>query len=352
MLSPGLTGGVDEAVAHLFESGPARERWRVRRLVTKGGRPALAPFVFARALLRLVWWRLQGRVDLVHLNLSWKGSTLRKALIGYLLRWLGLPYVVQVHSGGFEPFFRDLSPSLQQPVRSLFAGAGQVLVLGRRFRPMVADLFDLPTDRISVVPNAVDLPEIDRAEDGLGTDQPMILFTGRLWAPKGIDELIEALTRIEHLPWTATLVGDGEVERVRAEIADRGLAARVSVLGWQSRAAIDDLLASASIFAHPSHLEALSVSLLEAMAAQLCCVATEVGAHGDILVDGENALVVEPGDVDALAERLTKVVTDPSLRSALGRQARSTVAERCSTEAVVERLAACYEQVLCDRIGL
>lgn len=304
----------------------------------------MAPLVFGRALLRLVALRLTGRIDVLHLSTSSRGSTLRKVQLGLLARLLRLPYVIQLHSGDYEDFVSGLSSPLRWMVRAYFANAAHVFVLGEVFRPMASTLLRVPPDRLSVVPNTVDLPaELVREA---GETPPVILFTGRLGRRKGVFDLVEALARIGHLPWTAVLAGDGDIDAIVGRLARAGLTDRVSVRPWQGRAAIEELLVSSDVFALPSWAEALSISLLEAMASGLCCVATPVGAQAEYLVDGENALVVEPGDAAMLADRLAKAVTDPELRLRLGAEARDLVDRRCSLPAVVEELGRRYERIL------
>ncbi len=341
---PGLNGGVDEAARHLFGDRSITDRLAVTTLVTRGGRPWLAPVVLAGALARLVGWHRRGRVEVLHLNVSSRGSAYRKLALGRVARAVGLPYVIQLHGGGFERFHAELGDRSRRVVERFFADAAHVCVLGEPFRRLVEDQLGVPADRVSVVRNAVAVPVGEPATDRSGP--PMILFTGRLGPGKGTPELVEALGRLADLSWTAVLVGDGEVDATRRRVQALGLDDRVEVRGWQSRAAVSELLDAASIFVLPSHLEALSVSLLEAMAAGLCCVATPVGAHPEIVTDGIDGLLIEPGDVAALQQALTVALTDRSLRLRLGRQARSTVETTCSTAVVADQLSAIYDRVL------
>lgn len=328
-------------------------------LVTKGSRGALAPLVFAGALLRLVVLSVGGRVDLVHLNVSSRGSTVRKLLVGAVARLVGRPYVIQLHGGGFERFHRNLPGPARVAVRWFFRGAGQVFVLGEPFRQLVRDEVGVDEASIAVLRNAVTMPaerpplasgpsegEGRGDRDGAGDGEPVVLFTGRIGPGKGVPELLDALSRLSATPWRAVIAGDGDVEGTRARVAELGLADRIEVRGWQSRSEVAALLAEASVFVLPSHLEALSVSLLEAMAEELCCVATPVGAHGEIVEHERNGLLVTPGDVDELSDALRRALTDPELRSELGAAARATVAATCSTEVVAEQLSTTYERIL------
>jgi glycosyltransferase involved in cell wall biosynthesis len=340
---PGLAGGVDEAARHLFDDPVLRRNWSIRVLTTKGRRSWAAPAVFATALATLVVLRVRGRVDLLHLNVSKRGSTLRKCMVGGVARLLGIPYVVQLHSGGFADFLRDLPAWAHRPVRGLFGGARHVFVLGLPFQELVEEALGVPGEKVSILRNGVALPPAPAARIDR---RPVILFTGRMGQGKGTFDLLEALGRIADLDWSAVLVGDGEIERVLARAEALGLADRLTIRGWQSRTVIDELLASSDVFVLPSYVEALSVSLLEAMAAGLCCIGTLVGAHGEVLFPEENGLVVIPGDVEGLAAALARVLTDDDLRARLGARARQTIADSCSTGVVSAELDGWYERVL------
>lgn len=346
MAAPGLTGGVDEAVQHLFRDRAMTGRWRPRILITRGRRPAAAPLVLARSLVTLVAWRVTGRVSLLHLNMSSKGSAARKMTLAATARLIGLPYVIQVHGGGFAAFYDRLPDRARRPVRSVFAGARHVFVLGIPFQQVVEGPIGVDPSRVSILRNAVPLPAAP-VDPSVGREGgPLVLFTGRLGPGKGVPELIEALAAVADLPWRAVLAGDGDVEGTRADVEARGLADRIDVRGWQSRQTVSALLGSADVFVLPSHLEALSVSLLEAMAAGLCCITTPVGAHGEVVTDDVNGLLVQPGDGAGLADALRRSLSDDGLRRRLGHEARGTIERECSTEVVADQLSTTYEEIL------
>ncbi len=344
---PGLAGGVDEAARHLFGSPEMGQRWQVTMVVTKGSRGLTAPLVFGAALARLVIRSIEGRVDVLHLNVSSRGSTLRKLIVAAVARLVGVPYVIQLHGGGFDGFYQDLPGPAKIAVRWFFRGAGQVFVLGEPFRRLVCDDVGIDESRVAILRNAVTVPE-HAGVLAAGDEPPMVLFTGRIGPGKGVPELLDALSRLADTPWRAVIAGDGDTAGTRARAAELGLADRIEVRGWQSRAQVVELLAAASIFVLPSHLEALSVSLLEAMAEGLCCVATPVGAHAEIVDHGDNGLLVTPGDVDELTDALRQALTDADLRARLGAAARTRIAETCSTEVVADQLSATYERILSD----
>lgn len=339
---PGLHGGVDEAAGHLFSGGDS-DRYRITLHRTKGLDGRRAPLVFGRVLVRLIADRLRGRLDGAHINMSFRGSTVRKTIIGLLLTALRVPYVVQIHSGGYRGWWADLGPIPRALVRAMTGRAERVAVLGTVFLPVVTEDFGLPAERAVVMPNGVPWTAIDARD--LPIERAHVLYLGRLHADKGTFALIEALSALGDLEWSATLAGNDQVAEVRAAVAAAGLQDRIGVLDWVSRAEATELARGSTIFALPSHNEAMSMSLLEAMGQGMACIATPVGAHPDVLVDGENALVVEPGSVEQLTAALRSVITDADVRRRLGTEAKATVDRHYDTAVVRHRWEQIYDEV-------
>jgi glycosyltransferase involved in cell wall biosynthesis len=116
------------------------------------------------------------------------------------------------------------------------------------------------------------------------------------------------------------LIGSGPLEAaLRHRSADLGLGDRSVFAG--SRHDVLELLPGFDVFALSSRFEGLPIALLEAMATGLACVVTRVGGIPEVVTDGRDGLLVEPGDPDALATALGKVLADDQLRADLGRRA-------------------------------
>lgn len=315
----GGQGGIDRIMGSLKDEleragdGTVAARFAATR---GGGHIALSPFYLAGFMLRMVGLRLAGRLDLVHINLASGGSTYRKLEIARLARLLGIPYVLHLHGADYVKFWAGDDSRLSRRIRQMFAGAARIMVLGRVWRDFVVSRAPETAARIEIVPNATAQPKL--AHRGGGA-VPHILFLGRIGDRKGVPQLGEALNRMQHLPgWRATIAGDGNVEAARERAREYGLADRVEIPGWVGPEDVAELIATADILVLPSFSENLPLSVIEGMASGLAVVATPVGAVADIIMDGETGLLVEPGDVDALTEALTRVVTDTALRRRLG----------------------------------
>jgi glycosyltransferase involved in cell wall biosynthesis len=175
-----------------------------------------------------------------------------------------------------------------------------------------------------VIRNAVDVLAFQTASHEHA--RPVLVSVGRLQAPKDPLTFVRALARLNGLPFGALMVGGGrERERVAAELGEVGLAEHVELLG--ERRDVRELLARCDVFVLATRSEALPISVLEAMAAGLPVVASAVGGLAELVVDGETGLLVPPGDADALAGALERLLGDGRLRRQMGAAGRSRAEE-------------------------
>ena len=116
-------------------------------------------------------------------------------------------------------------------------------------------------------------------------------------------------------------------------------------LGWVPNAA-DRLLSSIDIFCQPSLWEANSIVLLEAMAAGIPIVGTDVGESGYIIDEGRNGLVVRPRDTAAMADALQALVSDPLRRQQMGHDAQLKFAENYTVDKMISNYCRIYENLL------
>lgn len=321
----------------------------VRYLTTRGhGR--LIPSIFlylVPSILQLIFCIITWRVDVFHVNIVQRGSTMRKLTLCYIARALGTPYVLHLHGSGYRQYWSSAGRFLSERIRGTFSHAARVLVLGRVWSDFVADR--APAARISILPNATIAPSEGRSHRS-GGEPAHILFLGRLGERKGVPELIRALERLDaSTPWRATLAGDGQVGQTRAQLAAAGLSERVAVPGWVGQGGVDRLLASADILVLPSRDENLPLSVIEGMGFGLAVVTTPVGAVSDIIIDGETGLLCPVGDSEALAMALTRVVADADLRARLGRAARAFHAENLNVDNYFSRLASIWAEASLHR---
>jgi len=158
---------------------------------------------------------------------------------------------------------------------------------------------------------------------GIGTEENLLVFVGRLDSHKGLDVLLEALCRLRQAAphCRCLVVGDGPMRgELSAFAAETGLSSKVMFVGFQDD--VRPYLAAADIFVLPSRTEGLPFTLLEAMSSGLACIATDVGGVREVVSDGEDGLIVPPESPTALGEAIHRLLSDANLRSIFGKRAR------------------------------
>jgi len=176
---------------------------------------------------------------------------------------------------------------------------------------------------------------------------PLAVYTGRLHEAKGLGDLLAAWPSIA-AAWPQArlwLVGEGPYHAALEEqIQARDLAGRVVLAGVFD--SVDELLAAADLFVLPSWEEGLSVALLEAMAAGLPVVATDIPGNRDLLTHGRSGLLVPARDPVRLAEAIGRLLAEPELGAALGAAARGRAASRFSVARMADQHLELFERLL------
>ena len=198
-------------------------------------------------------------------------------------------------------------------------------------------------DRIRDVPNGVELPGELAAPEKSGE----VLYAGNFTQGatyKGFDVLLKAWGRArrEEPGMRLRLHGGGDAERWRQVAEREGCGDSVEFAGRAGD--MQEQYRRAGFLVLPSRVEGLSNVLLEAQAAGLPAVVSDIGGNVAVVEDGRNGLVVPVGDADALAGALVRLYRDPELRRRMGREARARMEAEFAIGKVAERLEALYEE--------
>ncbi len=263
-----------------------------------------------------------------------------------------------------------LSPRQRATQRWICKFADRILVNAAAIREwLISDGYD--GDRITVIPNGIDLsrftqpapPGTLHAELGVPFEMPLIGVVGRVNRLKGLEDFLAAAAIVAPRFPSARFVIMGEpsfITRGRDILMDSSyqeeLSALAAKLGVQDRVVfavfrpdVERILSEFAVSVLPSLSEGLSNTLLESMAAGVPVVATRVGGAGEVVEDGENGLLVSPGDPDALATAICRLLEAPEFALELGKAARRRVTELYSMRRAVESTSEVYEALLKKR---
>ncbi|HVM90438.1 MAG TPA: glycosyltransferase [Verrucomicrobiae bacterium] len=190
-------------------------------------------------------------------------------------------------------------------------------------------------EKIDVIPIATDISRFSSIQRKA---EKNILCIARLEKEKGVDVLLDAFVELKksHPDYALTIVGDGSM---RSELEARNSGADFA--GNQDD--VRPYLERAALYVQPSHFEGWGLAVVEAAAAGLPIVMSDVGLAGEVIKDGESGLVVPPGDAHALADAIETLLEDPALAERLGAQARMAVHRLPTPERSVELVRASFE---------
>ena len=198
-----------------------------------------------------------------------------------------------------------------------------------------------------VIRNGIDPSPFEFARSRKLNRHPVIGTIGRLHPQKGHKVLLEAAKGIgkSHPRSRFLIVGEGEMgDQLKREAVMLSVADKVTFAG--ARTDIPLQLKQMDLFVFPSLWEGLPIVLLEAMAAGLPIVATDVDGVQEILQDGKNALLIRPGDARALQEGIERMLDDARLRARLGDAARRTVRQQFSVGRMMMETEKVYRSLL------
>ena len=338
-------GGIPSFLEDL-RSGPLAEEHAITFLnvahhgTPEGGEPTLANV--ARTLKDAVRvWRSSQDHDVVHINsaLAPAVTVARAGLLALAARSRGCGVIMHAHGGNIETWLvgrrnRALMRAAMWPVDRVVAvwSAGEralVSAVGR--------------DRVLLIDNGVDPDRFLPPQPSLAA--PRVLYVGLLTPRKGVLDLIEASKTLcaEGIEHELLLLGgtpdEGPAAAEPVVAAARG---RATLLGTRPPHEMPAAYAAADVFCLPSWWEAMPLSVLEAMAASLPVVATDVGDVGRLVVDGETGYVVAAQSPTAIAGALRTLLTDADLRRRVGESGRRRAREHFSSRATARAVSDLY----------
>jgi glycosyltransferase involved in cell wall biosynthesis/2-polyprenyl-3-methyl-5-hydroxy-6-metoxy-1,4-benzoquinol methylase len=318
--------------ATLFGGGPLEERVQSSHLpfqvIQRRG-------LFARKSFQELCERIASeRPAIVHTHLF--GADVLGRLAA---RLEGVPVIlstehnVNLNHGGIKRFIKKQFAK----ITTMFVAVSSVV------RDYMISADGVPAEKIRVIENGIEMRAIRSRGTGPFHDVPRLLTVGRLVSQKDHATLFKALALIKR-PWRLEIVGKGENEKHLRELAERlGISSRIVWHGFRND--IPKLLAESDVFCFTSRWEGLGLAFIEAAAAGIPIVASDLPVFREVL-PADVATYVPPGDVPAFAHAIDALLQDPdaAIHSAAGEAER--VRKEYDSDRMVDRYAALYRELL------
>jgi glycosyltransferase involved in cell wall biosynthesis len=322
-----------------------------------------------KGVRRLRAWLRENPTDLIHSHL-WTAN-----IIGRVAgRFSRTPVISSIHNPDHEPGAwadgADVNLMKRRVVRELdrwtaHAACDRMIAVSEYVKRSANQHLGVSLEAIEVVYNPIDVdllktpPTADRAELlralGLPSDSLILLSVARVSPQKGLIYALRALPEILKQYPAVQLLSVGATtdpawhKQLEQEAAALGVADRFHLLG--ARRDVIDFLRACDVFIFPSLYEGLGIALIEAMAAGCACVASAAGPIPEVVTDGEDGILVRPGDPQAIATAICRLLADESLRVRLGTAASESALRKFRPEQSAATLTRIYQELLDQKQG-
>jgi len=307
----------------------------------------IIPFIICQFIVVLKTIRRE-RIDLIHSH--W---IIPQGFIGAMVQLCArIPHVTSIHGTDIHIIHKY---SIMKPLIKFIAHFSNAITANSNhtFRLLKKNI-GVQNKIIRKIPMGINIQEYEGIKPFKNSELKTVLFVGRLIALKGISNLIKAIKIVQSKNCHVELIiiGEGpkrfELEKLANELS---ISSNTHFYGNINREKLYQSYKSADVLVLPSTIvdgqtEGLGVVLLEAMASGTPVIGSNTGGIPDIIEDGVNGLLVTPGDPQALADAIIRILENPDLADRFRKAGLETVRERFSWDVITDQFVEVYQEIL------
>ena len=301
---------------------------------------------FLKAYIKILFMSIFGKYDLAYLHMAERGSVYRKGIIERTAKLFRKKVIIHHHSAEFDLFYNSISGSKKKFVDKTLEIADLNIVLSENLVSMITN--KVPNAKVDVLYNSVRTYE-KKPYNPKGTG---ILFLGRLGERKGTFDLLLAIKQIDEQideKYRFYLCGDGDIEGVKEKIKELKIEKRIAHVGWIEKKDKKRIYSNIIINVLPSYNEGLPMSILETMAYGIPSISTNIASIPEVVHDGENGYIIEPGDINSLAEKILQLINDSQKRVNYSDNSWKLISTEFSFNVQMEKLKKILNRVLKEK---
>ena len=348
-----LNSNLDYKILHFNTARPPKNRSYFtldgyKELINAGlKRTILSILITIWHVLKLPYILLREAPDTVHIASVTYWVFWESAAYLFISKFMGIKVVFHM-LGPFDVFYQKSGAKIKRLIQFVLRRADRIICLSDRDKELMGNF--LSPENISVLRSNVHLPSDQPAgPDRKGRERVEVLFIGGVDPfRKGIYDILKALPIVidqcEGIKFTLT--GGENTQRALKEALDPCFMPWISYQGWISDVQKWILYQNADLLLLPSHEEGLPYVLIEAMAYGLPIITTPVGGIPEVVRDGKNGFLIDPGDYEALANRIIHLSRDEPLRLSMGNVNRDEFRRSYSQEFIFKDLDAIYRNLI------
>ena len=293
----------------------------------------------------------EGGFDVIHAH-DWLVTYAAKSL----KQSFNLPMVATIHAteaGRNSGIHDDTQRYINDTEWLLTYEATEVIVNSNYMKGHVQGLFGLPFDKISVIPNGINLNNftcIDRDYDFRRRfamdNEKIILYVGRLVYEKGVQHLISAMPKILENYHDSKLVIAGKggmIDELKSQVESMGLSNKVYFTGYLNQKEVQKMYKCADVAVFPSTYEPFGIVALEAMLAGIPTVVSDIGGLNEIVEHGVNGMKSYTGNPNSIADSVLSLLFDPQLAMNVTKNAKNKVKDEFNWQKIAQDTHYIYE---------
>lgn len=292
----------------------------------------------------MIRFLINKNVDIIHAHPSENKGFWRYVPFYVLAKIFRKKIIFHMHGGSFNDFYRLSNSFKKNIIRKVLKSCDAIITLSSIWENYYSQL---GINKTYILPNSVSVPSVNKYNSDCNT----ITYLGFIEERKGIYDLIIAFEKLyfNYSTIRLNICGSGEDIKLKKMIKNLNLIDCVELHGWISPEKRSQILENSSLFVLPSHYEAMPMSIIEAMAFGVPVVSTSVGSIPEVISDGFDGLLFNPGDIEALITCIYKLLKDRTLRLDMSRRAYEKVKKEFSMNSTMLKLNEIYSSI-CMRV--
>jgi glycosyltransferase involved in cell wall biosynthesis len=261
------------------------------------------------SLLKYIKINIKESPDIIHIHSSSNASFYRKSLFVLIAKVFKRKVIFHIHSGAFIEFYKDLNFLLKRFTKFVLNSTNLVLTVADYWKDGINKEIDIRTP-IRVVHNPVNITEYNGVltKKGLSNElRKRVLYLGKISKNKGVFDILEVVPKIlkDNPNVIFTFAGNGDGDSLKhfwERVSELNINSNIEFLGWLDTLEKVQVLSNSDMLLLPSYKEAFGKVLIEAMAAGIPVVASNVGGIPDIIKNFENGILINAGDQTQLTD--------------------------------------------------
>jgi len=310
--------------------------------------PLLTLYSFTLSLLFLVRYLVilvSKPVDVIHIHTASYSSFWEKALFILAGKLFAKPIILHIHGARFDHFYNSSRTPVRGLIKKIIMLCDRVIALSQYWQDFFTGIAG--ETRVLMVENCINTLAYINSKTAK-TEKPTVLFLGELSHRKGIDDLFKIANYIKNKGVTARFIaaGPGNFSLLNSRLQEQGLQDIVvitpPVFGEPKRL----LLAQSWMFILPSYAEGMPIAIIEALAAGLPVIATQVGGLTDMITNRVNGFLAPPGNIELLGNSILALLQNDHLRHTIAANNTTLAVRRFDIHLLVDRLDSIYSGLI------